>query len=236
LRNYLTKIKPILLYTLLFVTTLQNEVNLLLFFIIMQWNTIPSDKIIQETASALKANGITPYIVTTAKEAKEKLFSLIPKGASVMDMSSVTLETISIVKELHQSGNYDPIKPKLFSMDRKTQELTMNQLGAAPEWTIGSVHAVTRDGKVLIASNTGSQLPAYAYGSPHVIWVVGAQKIVDNVDEGIKRIYEYVLPLENERAQKAYGMKSNVSKLLIINKEINPTRLTLILVKEVLGF
>lgn len=202
----------------------------------MSWNIVPSDAVIQKTKDALKANGITTHIVSSAKVAKEKLFSLIPEGASVMDMTSVTLETIGIVKELHESSNYDPVRPKLYSMDRKTKGLEMNRLGAAPEWTIGSVHAVTQDGKVLIASNTGSQLPAYAYGSPHVIWVVGAQKIVKNLDEGMRRIYEYVLPLENERAQKAYGMGSNVSKLLIINKEVNPDRLRMILVKEPLGF
>ncbi len=99
------------------------------------------------------------------------------------------------------------------------------------------MHAVTEDGKVLIASNSGSQLPAYAYGSGHVIWVVGAQKIVKNLDEGIKRIYEHSLPLESERARKAYGVPgSAVNKLLIINKEIIPGRITMILTKEKLGF
>jgi len=112
----------------------------------------------------------------------------------------------------------------------------MQKLGAAPEYAVGSVHAVTEDGKVIIASNTGSQLPAYAYGSAHVIWVVGTQKIVANLEQGLKRIYEYVLPLESERLKKVYGVESNVSKLLIINKEIAPNRLTLILVKQKLGF
>jgi hypothetical protein len=122
-------------------------------------------------------------------------------------------------------------------MNRSTQSLEMQKLGAAPEWTIGSVHAITEDGQVVIASNTGSQLAAYAYGSPHVILVVGAQKIVNNLDDAMKRIYEYVLPLESERLRKAIGApRSNVSKLLIINKEITVGRLTVIFVEEKLGF
>ena len=52
----------------------------------------------------------------------------------------------------------------------------------------------------------------------------------------MKRIYEHTLPLENERALKVYGVSSNVSKILIINKETKPKRITIILVKEKLGF
>jgi len=113
----------------------------------------------------------------------------------------------------------------------------MQKLGAAPDWVIGSVHAVTQDGHVLIASNSASQLPAYAAGSNHVVWVVGAQKIVKNIEEGMKRIYEHSLALENKRVQKAYGMKESfVSKILIVNREARRGRTILILVNEVLGF
>lgn len=96
---------------------------------------------------------------------------------------------------------------------------------------------MVENGQVLIASNSGSQLPAYVYGAAHIIWVVSTQKIVRDLDDAIKRIYEYALPLESQRVRKAYGMPhSNVSKLLIINREVNVGRLTLIFVKEKLGF
>jgi hypothetical protein len=161
---------------------------------------------------------------------------MIPQGAEVMTMSSVTLETLGLTKEINESGKYDSVKKKLFSMDRKTHSIDMQKIGSAPKYALGSVHSVTEDGHLLIASNSGSQLPSYAYGSAHVIWIVGTQKIVKNTDEGIKRIYEYVYPLENQHMKKLYNVGSNVSKLLIINKEIMPSRLHLILVKEKLGF
>jgi len=203
-----------------------------------KWNTIPSDNIIQKTADALLKNGINAVVVENGKQAKEKALSLIPQGAEVMNMTSVTLTAIGLDKEITDSGKYNAVKNKLAKMNRETKNLEMQKLGAAPEYAIGSVHAVTEDGKVIVASNTGSQLPGYAYGSSHVIWVVGAQKIVANLDAGFKRIYEYVLPLESERLKKIYPQVSgsNVSKLLIINKEISPQRITLILVKEALGF
>lgn len=202
------------------------------------WGELASDESIVKTVEALKANGINSLVVGNGEEAKTKVLEMIAEGAEVMNMTSVTLDAIGIPQEINGSGKYNSVRNKLMKMDRKTQNLEMQKLGAAPEYTIGSVHAITTDGKVVVASNTGSQLPAYAYASPHVIWVAGTQKIVKNLDEAMKRIYEYVLPLESERANKAYNITtgSNVSKLLIINKEVKPNRITLILVKEKLGF
>lgn len=201
------------------------------------WSALATSESIEKTINALKANGIDAMVLGDGKEAKKKVLELLPKGAEVISMSSVTLDATGITKEINESGKYNSVKNILEKMDRKSQGGGMQKLGTAPEYAVGSVHAVTEDGKVIIASNTGSQLPAYVYGAAHVFWIVGTQKIVANLDEGIKRIYEYVLPLESERVKKAYGMeRSNVNKLLIINKEIAPNRLTLILVKENLGF
>lgn len=202
-----------------------------------KWNQLADQQSINKTIQALKANGIEALFVESGEEAKKKVLEMIPQGAEVMNMTSVTLDTIGLPKEINESGKYNAVRTKLMTMDRATQGLEMQKMGAAPQWTVGSVHAVTEDGHALIASQSGSQLPAYVYGAAHVIWVVGAQKIVKNTDEGMKRIYEYVLPLESDRARKAYGVPgSNVSKVLIVNKEIQPGRLTLILVNEVLGF
>ncbi len=203
----------------------------------MNYTKIPSKEIIDKTASALKANGIEVYISKDGDDAKKKIFELLPKGAEVMNMTSVTLDELGISADINNSGNFNSVHKKLKSMDRKTQGSEMRKLGAAPEWTIGSVHAVTEDGKIMIASNTGSQLPAYVYGASNVIWVVGMQKIVKNIDEGFKRIYEHTLPLESERAKKAYGVPgSAVNKLLIVNHENIKGRINLIFVPEVLGY
>ena len=199
-----------------------------------KWGKLADEKAIKETVSSLKANGIEAFVVENGEDAKKKVFEILPEGAEVMTMSSTTLDTIGVSKEI-ESGKFNSVRKKL--MDTTTQGAEKGKFGAAPEWTIGSVHAVTQDGHVLIASNTGSQLPAYAYGAGNVIWVVGTQKIVKNTEEGIKRIYEHSLPLESERARKAYGvLGSAVNKLLIVNKENIAGRIKMILVKEKLGF
>jgi hypothetical protein len=95
---------------------------------------------------------------------------------------------------------------------------------------------VTEDGRVLISSKTGSQLGPYASGAGKVIWVVGSQKIVKDLNEGFRRIQEYCYPLEEEHMQQLYNMGTSVNKILVVNSEFRPKRITMIIVKEELGF
>lgn len=201
------------------------------------WTTLPPKEIIDTTIKNLTTNGFNPIFVETLGEAKEKALALIPEDAEVFTMTSVTLSEAGIDSEINESGKYYSIRKELMTMNRDTQGRDMQKLGTAPDIAIGSVQAVTEDGHVLIASRTGSQIPAYAYGSRRVIWIVGAQKIVKNTEEGLKRIYQHALPLEGIRAEKAYGKRgSRVNKILIVNEDERPQRTYLILVNQVVGF
>jgi L-lactate utilization protein LutC len=201
-----------------------------------KYDTVVSDAILEKTARALEHNGMRTIIASSAEDAREAVRRLIPPQAEVMDMTSQTLRTLGIAQEINESGRYNAVRPLLRSLDPKTQLAEKQKAGAAPEWTIGSVHACTEDGQLLVASNTGSQLPAYAYGARHVILVIGAQKVVRSLDEGMNRINEHSFPLENERALHAYGTSSFPSKILLVNREVQPGRVTVILVKERLGY
>jgi len=202
----------------------------------VKWDQLANQKMIEKTITALKSNGMNAQVAENKEEAKKKVLELLLEGAEVMTMSSMTLEVIGLVKEINESGKYNSVRNKLMAMNRETQGLEMRKLGAVHEWVIGSCHAVTQKGNVLIASNSGSQLGSYIYGAANVIWVVGTQKIVKDIQEGIKRIYEYSLPLEDERAKKAYGVGSAVGKILIFHREGTPGRVNVIFVKENLGF
>lgn len=202
-----------------------------------KWNNPASHKSIAKTIKALQSNGIETIVVDSLAEAKKTVLDLIPSKSEVMTNTSVTLDESGIASEINQSGKYDAVKPKLFTLDRATNNNLMQKLGAGPDYVLGSVHAITEDGKVIIASNSGSNIPNNAYGATNVIWVAGSQKIVKDLDTGMKRLYEYTLPLESERAKKAYGvLGSFVSKILIINKEPNPKRIKLVLVKSAVGY
>lgn len=201
------------------------------------WDALPSTETIEKTIIALKANGIEAEVADSAENAKARALALLPEGAEVLTMTSVTLSGLGITQAIDETGKYNSVRMKLKTMDHATQGQEMQKLGAAPEYAIGSVHAVTQDGTVLVASNTGSQLPAYVYGASHVVWVVGAQKIVMDEEAAKQRLYEYTLPLESERARKAYGVDGSfVSKLLTIYRESSPGRIHIIFVPEVVGF
>lgn len=195
-----------------------------------------SDEQIARTVRALESNGIQVLIAENSQEAKRLFFGLVPEGSEVFLGASVTLETLGIKDEIDNSGRYDALRPKMFAMNRETQAREMRKLGGAPDFAAGSVHAVTEDGQVLIASKTGSQLGPYASGAGKVIWVVGTQKLVKDLSQGLRRIAEYCVPLEEKHMQQLYGVGTSPNKILIVNREIRPGRITMILVKEELGF
>ncbi len=203
----------------------------------LSYARMASNEQITRTANALKQNGIRVFVAETAAEAKTRLAEVIPAGAEVFTSSSTTFIQLGLLEEIDRAdGRYDSVRVKLGKLDPKTQSREMQKLGATPEYIVGSVHAVTETGSVLVASMTGSQLAPYAASAAHVVWIVGTQKIVPSLDEALKRLEEYTFPLEDQRAQKAYGVHSAINKLLVINRESTPDRITLIFVKENLGF
>jgi hypothetical protein len=197
---------------------------------------LASDAQIERAAKALESNGIHTLIAKNGAEARMMFFDLLPQGSEVFLGASVTLETLGIKDEIDKSGHFDALRPKMFAMDRATQGREIRKLGGSPDFAAGSVHAITEDGHIMIASKTGSQLGPYVSGAGKVIWVAGSQKIVKDVSEGMRRIEEYSYPLEIGHAKQLYNMDTGINKVLIFNREIRPDRVTLIIVKEKLGF
>ena len=194
------------------------------------------DARVRRTAAALEANGITVHRAPNKAEAKRIVLDLIPAGSQVHHGASQSLDASGIAEEIERSGRYEPLRPRVFSMDRATQADEIRRLIASPDVMLGSVNAVTETGSLVTASASGSQLGPYVSGAGKVILVVGTQKIVPDLQEALRRIDDYVFPLEDARALAAYGVHSGVSKLLIINRERTPERITVVLCDEALGF
>jgi LUD domain len=198
---------------------------------------IPADEgRVRRAAASLEAHGMTVLRATDAADAKRMVMGLIPEGSEVYHGASQTLEATGISAEVEESGRYKPLRPLVRTMDRRTQADDIRRLSAAPDVMLGSVNAVTETGSLVAASMSGSQLAPYVAGAGRVIFGVGTQKIVADIDEGLRRIYDYAFPLEDARAQAAYGIHSAVNKIVVINREINPGRITVVLVDEALGF
>lgn len=197
-----------------------------------------SDETIDRMADALRAKGYAVHVVENGEAAKDVILSLLPEGAEVGQGASTTLEEIGVTHELEESGRYDAVRKHTRSMDRSTPEglRAMRKLGVGPDWYVNSAHAVTADGTIVIASNTGSQLAPLAFGAGEVIFAIGSQKLVPDLETAMRRIETHTLPLENARMQGIYGVDSMIRKLLIIRSESRAGRITVVLIKEPVGF
>jgi L-lactate utilization protein LutC len=196
----------------------------------------PADRAhLERTATALVARGFKAQVADSAEHARELVLEAIPDGSEVHIALSETIREIGITEEIDESGRYDSIRARLSALDRETQGREMRKLGAAPDYIVGSAHAITDDGQIVVGSGSGSQLGAYAYAGGNVIVVVGHQKLVSDLDEGLRRVREYSLPREYARMQAAGFPGSLLAKTLIIHHEPS-ARINVILVPETLGF
>jgi hypothetical protein len=191
---------------------------------------------LEKAAAALTANGFAAEILDDAAAARTRIKDLIPEGASVFTAASETLRLSGIEEDINTSGRYDAVRQRGLAMDRATQLAEIWRLMSTPDVIVGSVHAVTETGSLVVASASGSQLPGYAGGAARAIWIAGAQKVVPDLPTALRRIEDHCLPLENDRAMKVYGRPSAVNRLLILNAEPEPGRGTVLLLRQAIGF
>jgi len=186
--------------------------------------------------AALRANGFTAELLDDAAAARARIKDLIPEGAGVFTGASETLRLSGVAQDIEAGDRYQAIRPRVLKMDRATEFDQIRRLVATPDVFVASVAAVTETGSLVIASGSGSQLPASAGGAARAIWIVGAQKVVPDLSTALRRVEEHALPLETARAQAAYGHPSAVNRLLVLHAEPQPGRGTVLLVREAIGF
>jgi hypothetical protein len=191
---------------------------------------------LERAATALTAHGFTVEILDDVAAARTRIKDLIPEGASVFTGASETLRLSGIEEDINTSGRYDAVRQRGLAMDRATQLAEIWRLMSTPDVVVGSVHAVTETGSLVVASASGSQLPGYAGGAARAIWIAGAQKVVPDLPTALRRVEDHCLPLENDRAMKVYGRPSAVNRLLILNAEPEPGRGTVLLLRQAIGF
>jgi hypothetical protein len=205
----------------------------------MNYDQLATKEIVDKTVKALNSKNIETILAKNGTEALSKIKELIPKNASVMNGASVTLEQIGFVDYL-KSGKHgwDNLHEKILLEKDKAKQSVLRKQSVLSDYYLGSVHALTEKGEFIIGSNTGSQLPHIVFTSPNLIFVVSTKKIVPNFQEGIKRLEEYVIPLEDKHMQQKYGVHTSLNKIVTFKNE-NPMlgrKICMILVKEDLGF
>ncbi len=200
------------------------------------WERLPNQETVEKTVNALRSNGFKAESVPNRAEALKKVRSLIPNGAQVMTGGSKTLEEIGLVGVLASGDHpWENVKAEIVSEKDREKQLALRMKALFADYFLGSVHAVTTKGELIAGSASGSQIAAYAFGGPNLILVAGTNKITENLEEGLMRLREHSVPLEDKR-MKGLGFPGTVlSKIFVYEKEMQ-RNVHVILVNEKLGF
>lgn len=205
----------------------------------MNFETLASEESIKKASAALEERGFHTAVVNTKDEALEKIKALIPAGASVMNGASVTLEAIGYSEYLREGNHpWKDLHAEITAESDPLKRLELRKKSIISDYYLGSVHALAETGQILIASNSGSQLPHIAFTSPNIILVVSTKKITPTLDEAFRRLEEHVIPLEDERMKEAMGVGTMKAKTLVLHRE-NPAlqrNVLILFIKEDLGF
>lgn len=194
-----------------------------------------SEESIQKAAAALKAHNFAVEVFDTLAQARAYVVSILPKDQTIITASSETVTLSGLGEDIDKSGKFNAIRPQLEKMDRNTQRAAMRKLTSSADVVVGSVHAITEDGRAVAASASGSQLALYAGSAGKVIWVVGSQKVVPDLETAMRRVQYYSYPREDIRAREKYGTPSAVLKVLTMNGDW-PGRVTVVLIRETVGY
>jgi hypothetical protein len=205
----------------------------------ISFDTLATTDILKNAEQGLAARGFTSESVANGAEALERIKTLIPAGASVMNGASRTLEQIGFIDYLKVGAhNWNNLHAGIVAEKDPAKQSALRKQATLSDYYLGSVHAVTEEGEIVVVSNTGSQMPHLVFTSPNLILVVGTQKIVLTLSAAFERVENHVLPLENENMKQKYGIGTARNKTLILSGE-NPRmgrKVHIIFVNEKLGF
>jgi LUD domain len=204
-----------------------------------KWERLPSQETIDRTLVGLKSRGINAEFVPNRQEALELVTRMIPEGTELMTASSRTLDEIGFLALL-KSGkhHWTSLNDVVYTEKDPAKRAELRRRSINVDYFLGSVHAITETGEMIVASASGSQIPSYAFTSKNVIWVAGTQKIVAGLEEGLRRVREHSLSLEIARMKSLGYPGSMIAKILIVEQEpaLLGRKVSMILVNEKLGF
>jgi L-lactate utilization protein LutC len=202
---------------------------------VVRYDQLASTEAVARAVSSLKEHNIEAEVVADAQEASARVQTLIPEGAEVMVGTSTTLEQIGFMAWLASAPGVVDLRVRIRSEDDAAARAELRRRATTADVMVGSVHAISETGEVVILSRTGSQMSPYL-AARKVLWVAGTQKIVPTLEDAINRARDYATPLEDARMKSVGAQGTSIGKTLIFHNEVQAGRITLILVPEVLGF
>lgn len=202
-----------------------------------RWNRMPDEATLNRTIEAVRARNIDVILTGTAEEALGALVGLLPEGAEVMNGYSTTLVEMGFDRVLKENPKGWRDYHAIITAENDTEKRhELRRKSVAADYFLSGVQAIAESGEIVGCDKTGSRMGAWPHAAAHLILVSGVNKIMPTVDEGLRRCREYCLPLENQRAQRAYGVGSYIGRHVILDREDAPGRTTLILIRQPLGY
>ncbi|OTE99795.1 lactate utilization protein [Halorubrum sp. SD683] len=198
---------------------------------------LPDDETVEETVANLAERGFDVLVVDDADEALETVTAQIPDEASVMNGHSTTLEEIGFDEFLSEGDHeWESLPDQIWSIDDDAERQAARRDSQTADYFLGGINAVAQTGELVAADLSGSRIGAYPFAAGNVVIVTGINKIVPTLSDAFDRLESVAYPLENERAQEAYGAESAIAKQLVYRREIEEGRTTVVLVREQLGY
>jgi len=198
---------------------------------------LPTEEAVETAAENLEANGFEVIVADSTEEALETIQSQIPAGASVMNGHSTTLEDIGFADYLSESDHeWESLADEIWSIDDDAKRQAARREAQTADYFLGGINAISQTGELVAADRSGSRIGAYPFAASNVVIVSGVNKIVPTIDDALDRLESVAYPLENERAQEAYGVDSAIAKELIFRQELEEGRTTVVLIRDQLGY
>jgi hypothetical protein len=197
---------------------------------------LPDDATIARTVEALQARNISVVVVATGEEAKNTLIQMVPEGAEMWDSTSETLDAIGYTTFVRGNQRYKNLHDLFLAEPDPVKKNELRRRASIADYFIGSVQAIAATGEVFVASASGSQLAPYVYAARRVIWVAGVQKIVPTFDAAMQRVRGHTLELHDRWLTGMGRAPTPIGKVGIVEHESQPGRITLVLIKQTLGW
>ena len=203
-----------------------------------------SMKKIEETLNSLRKNNMEGLYVENREAALGEILKRIPPNATVTHGGSYTLQEIGI-NEILRKGQYRYLRREIPANEKEDHDIQIK--GFSSDVYLTSVNAITTAGELIALDGIGNRVASLLFGPRKVLVVAGKNKIVNTLDDGIRRIKEYAAPVHAKRrgwdlpctktgiCVDCRDPRRICNKLAVLQYERDRERITVILVGEDLG-
>ncbi len=191
---------------------------------------------VSRTIEALAARNVDAVLVESREEALAKLKALVPEGCEVFVSTSETLDTIGYTEYMNGNERYINLHDQMLAQPDAASQREFRRTTTTADYFVGSVQAIAETGEIVVASGSGSQIGAFAYGARRVIMVAGTQKICPTLDEAEARTRGYTLEMHDRWLEGRGSGPAPIGKFMVMEHEPVVGRITMILIPERLGW